>query len=128
MILRIALTIGIMLVIGILAHQIKGWRRGTIIISRKQKVLRVTEAIFLIGILAMVLNGDKGLMAHHGPLMVIYYWTACFALAVILTTLAMLDIRAVSRHWDDQREINFQNLLIACDEEKKDEETPGDDR
>ncbi|HEY3297308.1 MAG TPA: hypothetical protein VGK34_01530 [Armatimonadota bacterium] len=122
MVLHIIVGLGIALVIGLLIHQISGWKKGCIIVTREQRVYRVAEAALLVTVLGMIFAGDKAVLDHFGKLAVIYYWTICFGLAVALTILAMLDVRAVGMQWGREREAQFRDLLGLCDEDEKKEE------
>lgn len=109
--LRIALISGIVLVLIILFHQVGSWTTGALTVSRRQKVFRILEAILLIGVMSMILVGDKSILAHYGKLVAIYYWMACFTLAIVLFVLAMLDIYYVGQHLREQTTANVKKIL-----------------
>jgi len=115
--LRYALQLCIAAVIVITILQIRSWRKVTVDISSMQKVFRILEAILLIGIMWMILDGGKSLTQRFGMPVLLIYWPICFFMSVAVTILAMLDIREIGMKSNREREQNFLNLLESCKDE-----------
>ncbi len=107
--LRIALGIGMALVIGLLAIEISGWKTGARLVNRRQKAFRAVSGGLIFVILAMVMIGD-GPARARGPLMVIGYWALCFALACAVVVLALADMKQVALRFREERKHNFDDL------------------
>ena len=107
MLLRGILCIGILLVALFVVFEIHGWRAGRKTVTPGQKSIRIASALLMIAVLSMILAGD-GWIARYGPLAVMAYWALCFALAVALLLLALLDFRELGRGY---RELRRRMLL-----------------
>lgn len=107
--LRAALGFGMVLVIGLLAIEIHGWKTGARLVNRKQKAFRAASAGLILVILTMVLIGDGPARAHH-PLMGIAYWAVCFSLACVVAVLALADMKQVALRFREERKHNFDDL------------------
>jgi hypothetical protein len=105
--LRSILVIGMLLVTLFLVYEVQGWRAGRRIVTPAQKSLRIASALLMLAVLAMILAGDAWLV-RFGPLAVMAYWALCFALAVALLLLALLDFRELGRAY---RELRRRMLL-----------------
>lgn len=116
MIREILSAIGIVVVILFFSREIRGWRAGTHIISRKQRRLRSASAILLIGILLMLLIGDSWLgSALMGK---IIYWMACFVLTIALLIIALIDIHQVGKTMDEYVRDMVVDLIDPADKGK----------
>lgn len=110
MLLRVVLVACIFTVIGILSGEIQGWRAGTKMATRVQKVLRVSSATVMVIILGMILAGDGWIMRDYGPFGVMAYWTICFALTSILIIIALFDLREVGLSYGAERRRILKDL------------------
>jgi hypothetical protein len=124
MVLRVIMVAGIVLVIGLLVVDIRGWLAGTRLVTQTQKCLRISYAFLMALILAALAVGD-GWVARYGPLVQIIYLIVLLMLAVILVALVMLDIRQVGLRWGEQRRQNLIDLVNSIETEDRPKNPPG---
>jgi len=99
--LRTVYIAGIIIVLVSLVVQIRAWRAGTRVLSKRHKGLRVSSACIMIVVMSMVLVGDRWLA--NIPLAVMAYWVLCFGLAVALVIVALLDLKEVGLSFGEER-------------------------
>ncbi|HUV04478.1 MAG TPA: hypothetical protein VMX94_05165 [Armatimonadota bacterium] len=114
--LRIVLAIGIVLVVALLALEVRAWRRDTRRVARRQKALRVASAVLLVTIMAMVLVGDRWVKACCGPLAAMAYWALCFGLTLGLVVLALLDLKEVGLSYGRDRKKILRSIAKPREE------------
>ena len=91
------------MVIAVLALEVRAWRAGTRVVTRRQRALRVASAVLLVAIMAMILVGDRWLRESYGLPAAIAYWVFCFGLALSLVVLALLDLKEVGLGYGEDR-------------------------
>ena len=119
--LRVVLAIGILLVIAVLALEVRAWHGGRSVVTRRQKALRVASAALLVTIMVMILVGDRWLRACCGPLAAMAYWTFCIGLALSLVVLALLDLRQVGLSYGRDRRRILRDIAKPREEDTDDE-------
>jgi len=116
--LRIVLAIGILLVIAVLALEVRAWRAGRREVTRRQRSLRVASAVLLVAIMAMVLVGDRWLRESYGLLAAMAYWAFCLGLTISLFVLALLDLKEVGLSYGEDRKRILRDFAEPRDEDK----------
>lgn len=111
-VLQVLIGLGMVLVIVLLSLEIHGWVTGARLVNRKQKVLRVASAAFILIILAMILVGDRPAREYH-PLAAVGYWALCFLLAVAVVLMALADMKQVALRFAEERKQSFGKLRSA---------------
>jgi hypothetical protein len=120
MALRILVGIAIPVVILIMTFEIRGWRAGTRVVSRNQKVLRASSGVILILAMEMVFVGDGWVRASFGAAAALAYWSFCIGLVGVLIVLSLLDVREITRHFGEERKRMCRRLLTnSGDDEQK---------
>ena len=114
--LHISMLFGILLIIIGLAIEIRRWYTGGRAVTRKQKSFRIASGILLIGILSMILAGDKWLVPR-GTIWIMSYWMLCFILAVILVTLALLDLKEVGQLYGEGAKHMIHDIVKPAKED-----------
>jgi len=119
MALKIGFAAGAVLVIALLAFDVRAWRCGDRRISRRHKGLRIASAAVIVVILGMMFFGDR--IHRYGTTVAFSYWMACMGLVCLLLLLVLMDFREVARVWG-QAQKDLNKLLAAKDmDDHKDE-------
>jgi len=116
-ILPILLAAGVIGVITLLLVEVRGWRTGRSVISRRQLALRITAGAMLLVLLIAIFAGDYflGLSTPEGhPVLFLAWWIGCLIIGIGLLFLALADMRHVAeRRRQREHEIwrDFARLL-----------------
>jgi ABC-type tungstate transport system substrate-binding protein len=113
-VLRAFLLVGVVaLVIGMML-EVRNWRTGRRIISRKQQVIRLSTGVLLIILFGMMIAG--GSVADTGnPFGFMLYWMGCFVVGCLAVVLMLLDLREVGETYRKQH----KEILKRLSEEAK---------
>ncbi|MEN6520170.1 MAG: hypothetical protein ABFD46_03335 [Armatimonadota bacterium] len=109
MIIRIIIYAAIAVIAIALLAEVLRWMNGSRLISRTQKAYRLFAAISLEALLLMFLFGKS--ISGCNPLFQISYWCTATALAFIVVTLGLLDVKATLVTFQQQRREMFSDLI-----------------
>ncbi|MHB0913006.1 MAG: hypothetical protein ACYC2Y_06130 [Armatimonadota bacterium] len=94
------LAIGTLLILTILAREIRSWHARRV--SRRQRILRVAMAVLMIAILAMTALGSPW-PAGENLMATLSYWTAVIGLSFLLVVLALFDMKEIFARYASER-------------------------
>jgi hypothetical protein len=119
--------LAVAVVTGALAHA-ASYRRGRLIITPLQFVLRMVTALLLLGIIAMIFGGWVA-TARNNPLPALLLFTGAITLALAVLVIAMVDLRQVRLVRDlRQAELYLRAAKEAAQLPRKPKPSPpGDD-
>ena len=76
--------------------------------TRRQRVIRAAEFATSLGVVGMIvlwtIRGASPVEGGPKPFMTIYYWPTCFALVLLWTLLALMDLKEGLRAIADRKE------------------------
>lgn len=93
-----------------LALEIRGWVRGSKLISRQQKIYRVAAAAMLSTVLLMMLY-SPAVHARKDPLFEIIYLGSLTMIGALIVVIALLDVKATLISYREQRREIFQGVF-----------------
>lgn len=115
MTLQIVLSLIAIAIFVALVFEVNGWRKGTRLVTKKQKVYRIIAGLILETILWMVIFGHSVNAGKH-PLFQISYYAIVLMLSFFLFAIALLDVREGLIIYRESRKEIFQQLI---DQERK---------
>lgn len=86
-----------MVVIAILfTLEVRRWKTMAMLISRRQRILRVV-LIALIELLFLMTLLGPWILHQRNPVAQLLYWSACLIMGLVVVVLALVDLRAVTK-------------------------------
>lgn len=110
MVLKIIISVSMLIVLVVAALEFRGWLRGAKTVLKQQKVYRVTAAIVLETVMAMILFGPKALGVHN-LLLAAGFWASTLALSFGLVVIALLDMKATLGSYQTRRSEILQQFI-----------------
>ena len=131
----IAITLSILglSVLLLLLVEVRSFRSGRTLISRRRLVLRIVAGLLLLTLLTAVFVGLFMLRltdAVGRPQLFLVYWSSCMLVAIVLVWVMLADLQDVeNRYSARQQEIwrDMARFVAEQSSEKKPRETPAQD-
>ncbi len=100
-----AVAVGVLFV-----TEIRRWLGGWVLVTHKQKAIRICLVVLIETLLAMVYLGLRQ-QGVGDPIRELIYWSICVTIGLVILILALLDLLATSRGYSRLRQRVIRETL-----------------
>jgi len=97
--------------------EIRRWLGGWVLVTHKQKAIRICLVVLIETLLAMVYLGLRQ-QGVGDPIRELIYWSICVTIGLVILVLALLDLLATSRGYSRLRQRVMRETLRDNDDKR----------